>query len=172
MERNKRIISEQEAFNKLSARCASAEYCIADMMRKMERWILSDSKIENAEAVADMERADAESKSRVISRLVKERYIDEARYAHAFVRDKFRYNRWGATRISQELRRKHIDAKIIEDALTEIEETDNLDTLRELIAKKRPSVKGKSDYEINCKLIRFALGRGFSMDDISKVIDD
>ena len=97
---------------------------------------------------------------------------DEKRFAHAFVRDKFRYNRWGRVRISQELKMRHIDDNVIEDALEEIEEDDNLQTLREIIEKKRPSVKGKSEYEIRGKLIRFALGRGFSMSDAVKVIGD
>jgi len=54
--------------------------------------------------------------------------------------------------------------------LEEIDEKDNLETLREMIAKKRPSVKGRNDYEIKGKLIRFALGRGFQMDDIIQVV--
>lgn len=67
---------------------------------------------------------------------------------------------------------RKIDSSIIDDALTEIPEEDNLDTLRNLINNKRKSVKGKSDYEIRCKLIRFALGRGFQMDDILKIVGD
>ena len=43
-------------------------------------------------------------------------------------------------------------------------------TLRQILEKKRPSVKGKNEYEIRGKLIRFALGKGFAMDDIIKVV--
>jgi regulatory protein len=39
-----------------------------------------------------------------------------------------------------------------------------------LIAAKRRTVKADSDYELNCKLIRFAMGRGFDMDIIRKCI--
>jgi regulatory protein len=56
--------------------------------------------------------------------------------------------------------------------LEELKEEDCLDTLKEIIQKKRPTVKGKSEYEIKGKLIRFALGRGFVMEDILKVVGD
>lgn len=161
MEIKKYRYTEQEACIKLSALCASAEYCEYDLRRKMRNWLLCDNEDEN-EAV----------KNRVIARLRKDRFIDDERYARAFVRDKFRYNHWGVVRIKQELRLRKIDSNIIEDALTEIPKDDNLTMLRKLIATKKKSVKGKSEYDIRCKLIRFALGRGFQMDDIIKVVGD
>lgn len=153
MEKKKHKYSEQEAYIKLSALCAVAEYCKHDMRKKMRNWELPEG-----------------AEEKIITRLVEERFVDEKRFAHAFVRDKFRYNRWGRVRISQELKMRHIDENVIEDALEEIEEDDNLQTLREIIEKKRPLVKGKSEYEIRGKLIRFAIGRGFCMDDAIKVI--
>lgn len=153
MERKKHKYSEQEAYIKLSALCAMAEYCIQDMRKKMLNWELPEG-----------------AEERIIEKLIAEKFIDESRFAHAFVRDKFRYNHWGKVRITQELRLRHINSNDIEDALTEIEDDDNLNALREIIAKKRPSVKGKNEYEIRGKLIRFALGRGFSMDEAIKVV--
>lgn len=152
METKKHTYSEQEAYIKLSALCASAEYCEYDLRKKARNW---DTPLDS-----------------IISRLRQERFIDDSRYAHAFVRDKFRYNHWGRVRISQELKMRKISADIIEEALCEIPEEDNLDTLRRLIDTKRKSVKGKSEYEIRGKLIRFALGRGFQMDDIIKVVGE
>ena len=124
-------------------------------MMKLKRW-------EVAQEVAE----------KMVARLVKERFIDEERFARAFVRDKFRYNHWGRVKIELELRKKKIAQRHIEMGLEELQEEDNLNTLRELIQKKRPSVKGKNEYEIRGKLIRFALGRGFQMDDIVKVVGD
>lgn len=177
MERKIRRYSEQEAYIKLSALCAAAEYCVHDMRKKMKDWILSPSKPKRTKGDEGDEAEEDKSvsndcKDKVLRRLVEEKFIDEKRFAHAFVRDKFRYNKWGRVRISQELKMRHIDTNVIEDALTEIEDDDNLDTLRALIAKKRPTVKGKSEYEIRGKLIRFAIGRGFSMDEATKVIGD
>ena len=155
MEKQKKKYTEQEAYARLSALCAMGERCCHDVLKKMNNWELPEG-----------------AEDRIIEKLVKERFVDEGRFARAFVRDKFRYNRWGKIRIQQELRLRQIPQKHIDDALEEIESDDNLSTLKEIIRKKRPSVKGKSEYEIKAKLIRFAIGRGFSMDDITKVIGD
>jgi regulatory protein len=154
MERKKHIYTEQEAYEKLSALCAMSEQCCHDMQQKLKRW-------EVAEEVAE----------RIVAKLVKEKFIDEERYARAFVKDKFRYNHWGKVKIEHELKMRRIASRHIELGLEELKEEDNLETLRQIIEKKRPSVKGKNDYEIKGKLIRFALGRGFEMDDIMEVIE-
>lgn len=153
MQVTKKKLSKEEALTRLATLCASAEYCEYDLRKKMERWELPEG-----------------AEDAIIQQLVKERFLDEERYAKAFVRDKFRYNKWGRIRISMELKKKRISEHVIEDALEEIPSDDNLDTLKALIESKKKSVKGKSDYEIKCKLIRFALSRGFTMDDINKVI--
>lgn len=145
--------TESEIFLRLSTLCAAAEYCRADMRRKMLLWDVPE-----------------DVQQRILKRLVDERFIDENRYAHAFVRDKFRYNKWGHTRIERELRAKGIGVDAIAEAMEEIGEDESLATLRALISSKRRSVKGRTDYEIRMKLIRFALGRGFDMDDVCKVL--
>lgn len=153
MEKKKKKLSESEAFNKLSALCATAEYCRADMMKKMQNWELPYGCEDN-----------------IISRLIKERYIDESRYAKAFTRDKFRYNGWGMMRIERELRIKGIDNALIEEAKSEIDETENDEMLRRLIEGKRRTVKGKSEYDIKTKLMRYAVSKGFTMESIYRII--
>lgn len=148
-----RIYTTEEAYQKGAALCAMSEQCCDDMLRRLNRWAIPRDK---AEAV--------------VARLVKERFIDEERYARAFVRDKFRYNHWGRVKIELELKRRHIAPAHIEAGLEELKEEDSLEALREIIRKKRPMVKGRNEYEIRGKLIRFALGRGFQMDDIVKVV--
>lgn len=154
MEKKKHTYTEQEAYQKLSALCALGELCQWDVERKMKRWEVEE-----------------EVRKRVVQKLVKERFIDEERFAKAFVRDKFRYNHWGSVRIRQELRMRGISERNIEEALKEMGEQDEvLETLRTMVERKRPSVKGKNEYEIRGKLIRFALGRGFQMEDVVKVV--
>lgn len=155
MEKKKHQYTEKEAYLKLSSLCARGEHCCYDMKKKMINWDMPEG-----------------SEEKVIFQLVKEKFIDEERFAKAFVRDKFLYNRWGKVRIIKELKMRKIAEKHIEIGLEEIEENDQIETLKEIIRKKRPSVKGKNEYEIKGKLIRFALGRGFEMDDIVKVVDN
>lgn len=150
----KKPMTAETAFLRLSGKCALAELCTHDAKRLMTRWEL-----------------EPQLQAEVIARLIKEKFIDEDRYAHAFVRDKFRYNHWGASRIRMELLRREIDGSTVEDALAEISEDDNLSELRRLIEQKRKSVRAESDYELRGKLIRFAMSRGFSYGDISKVLD-
>lgn len=150
-----RICTEQEAYQRLSALCAMGERCSHDVQEKLKRM-----------------GVDEDAAERIVARLVKEGFIDEERYAQAFANDKFRHNHWGRVKIQRELQLRHIPQRHIDQALRAFDEADNLQTLREILQKKRPSVKGKTHYEVKCKLLRFALGRGFPMDDITKVLGD
>ena len=150
----KKEITEQEAYLQLAALCAQAEHCEQEMRDKMKRWEIDT-------AVQD----------RVLQRLIEERYIDNERYARAFVKDKIRYNKWGRRKVQQALWMKRIDQDIQQRVLDEIEEKEYLDVLRPLLKQKRKSIKADSDYELNQKLVRFALSRGFTFDIIRQCID-
>ena len=150
----KKEMTEQEAYLQLAALCAQAEHCQQEIRDKMRRWEL-DETVQN----------------RILARLVKERYIDDERYARAFVKDKIRHNKWGRRKVQQALWQKHIDSDVQQRVLDEIDEKEYLDVLRPLLKQKRKSIKAASDYEQNQKLVRFALGRGFSFDIIRQCLD-
>ena len=146
--------TEQEAYLTLAALCAQAEHCQWEMLEKMRRWEVPE-----------------EAQARVMQRLVKERYVDDERYARAFVKDKIRYNKWGRRKVDQALWQKHIDEDIRKRVLDEVDDEEYLSVLRPLLKQKRKSTKANNDYELNQKLMRFALGRGFTFDIISQCID-
>ena len=146
--------SEKEAYQTLAALCAQAEHCQWEMLEKMRRWEVPE-----------------EAQARVMQRLVKERYVDDERYAQAFVKDKIRYNKWGRRKVDQALWQKHIDEDIRKRVLNEVDDEEYLSVLRPLLKQKRKSTKANSDYELNQKLMRFALGRGFTFDIIRQCID-
>ena len=150
----KKDMTEQEAYLQLAALCAQAEHCQQEMRDKMRRWEL-DETVQN----------------RIIDRLIKERYIDDERYARAFVKDKIRYNKWGRRKVQQGLWQKRIDADIQQRVLDEIDEKEYLDVLRPLFKQKRKSIRAANDYELNQKLARFALSRGFTFDLIRQCLD-
>jgi regulatory protein len=150
----KKAITEQEAYLQLAALCAQAEHCQQEMRDKMRRWELDET-----------------AQNRIVARLVKERYIDDERYARAFVKDKIRYNKWGRRKVQQALWLKHIDSEIQQRVLDEIDEKEYLDVLRPLLKQKRKSIRAMSDYELRQKLVRFALGRGFGFDIIRQCLD-
>ena len=146
--------TEQEAFLTLATLCAQAEHCQWEMTEKMRRWELSE-----------------EAQARIMERLTKERYVDDERFARAFIKDKVRYNKWGRRKVEQALWQKHIAEDIRQQTLDEVSNEEYLDVLKPLIKQKRKTIKAKNDYEINQKLMRFALSRGFTFDIIRQCID-
>lgn len=146
--------TEQEAYLQLAAVCAQAEHCPQEMRDKMTRWGVAP-----------------EAQERVVARLVKERYIDEERYARAFVKDKIRYQKWGRRKVQQGLWQKRIPDEIQQQVLSEMDDEAYLSILRPLLKQKRKTTKAQSDYELNQKLVRFALGRGFTFDIIRQCLD-
>lgn len=146
--------TEQDAYLTLAALCAQAEHCQYEMVEKMRRWELDD-----------------EAQARVMQRLVSERYVDDERYARAFVKDKVRYNKWGRRKVEQALWQKHIDEDIRQQVLDEVDDDEYLSVLKPLLQQKRHSTKAANDYELNQKLVRFAVSRGFTYDIIRQCLD-
>ena len=62
-------------------------------------------------------------------------------------------------------------AEIRKRVLDEVDDEEYLGVLRPLLKQKRKSTKANSDYELNQKLMRFAMGRGFTFDIIRQCID-
>ncbi|MCR4808684.1 MAG: RecX family transcriptional regulator [Prevotella sp.] len=150
----KKPMTAQQAFTKLSALCARSEHCQQDMLEKMRQW-----------------GVDTEAQAEVMQRLVSERYVDDSRFAHAFVTDKVRYNKWGRRKVEQALWAKRIDKDIATEALDAVSDEEYLSVLRPLLKQKRKSTKAQSEYEMTMKLIKYALSRGFTMDIIKQCID-
>jgi regulatory protein len=146
--------TENDAYLTLAALCAQAEHCQWEMLEKMRRWEVPE-----------------DAQARVMQRLISERYVDDERYAQAFVKDKIRYNKWGRRKVEQALWQKRIDEDIRKRVLDEVDDDEYLSVLRPLLKQKRKSIKAQNDYELNQKLMRFALGRGFTFDIIRQCIE-
>jgi regulatory protein len=147
-------MTAEQAFLRLSALCAQAEHCQEEMLQKMRQWGM-----------------DEEAQASVMARLVNERYVDDERYCRAFVSDKIKYNKWGRRKIEQALWLKHIDEETSRRVLDEIDDGDYVAILRPLWQQKQQSVRAASDYELRMKMMKWALGRGFSMDVIRQCMD-
>ena len=146
-------LSREKALAKLAALCARAEYCTGDMEDKMRRWGLSGDDIKEN-----------------ISYLVANKYVDNARYCQAFVNDKIAYNHWGRRKIEQALWMKRVPESVSAPILDAVPEEDYINVLKPLIASKSATVKAESDDERQMKLMKFALGRGFSIDEIKQCL--
>ena len=146
-------IKYEQALHRLAAYCSRSERCVQDIRRKMTEWGLSE--VEQKKAIQYLQH---------------EKFLDENRYCRAFIHDKSQYNRWGAHKIRYELKKKQIPDTLIREAVSEIDTDVYREQLCQLLANKRKTVKGSNEYEINQKLIRFAAGKGFSLDDIERAL--
>ena len=146
-------MTEQEAYLRLAALCAQAEHCEYEMQEKMRRWEIAD-----------------DAQARVMQRLITERYVDDERFARAFANDKVKYNKWGRRKVEQAMWLKHIAEDIRQRVLDSIDDEEYIAILRPLLQQKRRSVKAHNDYELRQTLIKFAIGRGFTMDIIKQCI--
>lgn len=141
--------------SKLTALCSRSEHCCHDIKEKLRRWEIDET-----------------TSQKVIDYLKKEKYIDDSRYARFFVNDKVKFNKWGRRKVEQALRMKGIAEEDYEEALSSVEDADYESVLQPLLKSKMKSVKAKNDYEFRMKLIRFALGRGFSYEQITRSLDN
>lgn len=141
--------TQEELKYKAEVYCSAAERCPSEVEKKLIQWGGNSDQLEA-----------------IMLHLFKERYLDTARFCRAFVRDKYRFNQWGKMKISQSLRMKQLPSEDIEAGIAEIDEEEYHDILANLLKQKSRSIKGGTPYERNAKLIRFAAGRGFLMDEI------
>ncbi len=139
---------------RLEELCARAEHCQSEMRDKLRTWGIPSG--------------DAE---KVIASLRQHKFVDDTRYARAYVHDKFSYQKWGRRKIAQGLMTKRISRDEISDALAEIDQEEYIETLTSLLkAKLRTDPSLLDTYEGRARLYRFALQRGFESQFISSVL--
>ena len=144
----------EDFFLKASYYCSLSEHCIQKVREKLVQW-----------------EAPKELIQPIIDKLVEEDYINEERFARAFVKDKFRFNHWGRIKITTHLRVLSISSDIIAKAIGEIDEDEYVEILDETVEKKRKTIKKGTDYEIRAKLLRHALSRGFEYEIIASKLN-
>ena len=144
--------------DKAMAQCSKREFCIEEVRNKLSLWGLNN-----------------EDTDKVLKTLVKEKFIDESRYSAAFVRDKFKYNKWGRVKIAAHLRSKKIPDETISEALKSIDNDQYVKFLTGLLEGHRRTVKAKNKYDLKSKLLHYGLSKGFESNllyDILNELDD
>lgn len=145
MKRSSKTISPQNALTRLEELCARSEQCSFDLRQKLVKW--------------GVERRHHDE---IIGALEKAMFVDDARFARAYVRDKYRFNRWGRMKIIRGLMAKRISRVDIDSSLDEIDVKEYaLNCYRLLKAKLRTIPAECVRYDAKQKLLRFGVGRGF-----------
>lgn len=145
--------SATQALAALQRLAARSEKSSGDAMRLMQRW-----------GVPETERRG------VLARLIKERFIDDRRYAEAYVREKSRLAGWGERKIAMQLRAKGISQEIVKQALGAIDGDSQRLRLEDKLRRKLKSIKAVNDYELRGKLLRYALSLGYDYDTSSDAV--
>ncbi|MDR2801894.1 MAG: RecX family transcriptional regulator [Prevotellaceae bacterium] len=142
-----KMLSVEQALSRLRQLCSRAEKCASDAQKKLHDWKIPANEI-----------------PAIIKKLQVQGFIDEARYAKAFVRDKSGLSHWGTVKIKQALQTKKIPAALITEALQEIDREKYENDLVQLLQRKEAALKAASPAECAARLLRFALSRGYEYD--------
>lgn len=143
-----------QALARLEELCARAEHCQSEMRDKLMQWGIPSS--------------DA---AKVMDSLRQHKFVDDARFARAYVHDKFAYQRWGRRKIAQGLMTKRISRDDIDAALSEIDAEEYAQALQQLLRTKlRVDPSLLDTYEGRTRLYRFALQRGFESSIVVNVL--
>ncbi len=137
-------LTPSQAMNRAAALCARSEQAPGDIREKQTKWGLS-----------------SQESSQILQQLIEQGFIDEARFAKAFVKDRFAFNGWGRIKIAYQLRLKGIAGNIIDEAMTILDNEQYRERLIELLHAKWRNVKDREPRAAWAAMMRFAASRGF-----------
>ncbi len=147
-------MTQKEALEKMAKFCAYQERCQSEVKHKLFGVGLSNEEIDN-----------------IICDLIEHRFLDEERFAKAFVRGKFNQKGWGRIKIQQHLNQKQISSFCQKKGMLEINENDYLTKLEEIILKKSNSLKTEDPFIRKSKTARYAISRGFESELVWEILD-
>ena len=147
-------MTPQQALARLQGQCSKAEYCTGQIRKRLERWEILP-----------------EQMGEIIAALVKDKFVDDFRFASAYVRDKARFAKWGRRKIAYNLKMLGIAANLVQEALDENGDLFSEEVLEELLRRKWNSLGEKDTVAVKReKVLRFGLGRGYGYDQILPII--
>lgn len=138
---------------RLEALCSRSEHCTWDIRRKLGGTSLTK-----------------EEQTRLVTHLEQEGFVDDARYAKAFVRDKSRLQGWGRVKIAAALRIKQLPDSLITEALRELNQEAQQTQMEKCLLQKAAQCQQDPPDKRRAKLLRFALGRGYTYAEVADFI--
>ncbi|MBV8388395.1 MAG: regulatory protein RecX [Mucilaginibacter sp.] len=148
-----RITDEKTALTKAEHYCAYQERSQQEVRDKLYEWGLHSAQVEN-----------------LIVQLIQTNFLNEARFANAYVQGKFNQKGWGKQKIKQGLKFKKVSDVLIKKALNSIDSDDYLSTLKQILQKKAALLGEKDPYKRKIKLHQYALSRGYENEIISDIL--
>ena len=152
---NEKNVMAEKAYSKMAQLCSRSEQCSADIRKKIIAYEIVDEIVEE-----------------IIQKLKRENFLDDERFARAYAKDKFKFNKWGKIKIKHFLRAKGISNSDIEKGLDEIDDNKYKDLLIKTMKEKARGVKNKNKFEKMGQIIRFAQNRGFEPELIHRYMNE
>lgn len=143
----------KKVLQRLEASCAKREYCRSEVMDK---------------ALKALE-GDRSAALEIVESLVRDKYVDDLRYASAYAREKASISGWGPVKIRFMLSGKGISKETADAALEEIDPERAGSRMDKVLAAKWKTLEG--DPQARLKLLKFALSRGYEYDDVRDAVD-
>lgn len=153
-EKDTGLMSKEAALGKATALCSQSEHCSSQIMEKLSLWNVS---VQDANDIMDY--------------LLKEKYIDNKRFARAYCHDKLCYNHWGRIKIRQMLRHLRLSDEEIAEGMEAIQDEAYLETLQNVLQAKDRTLREKDAFQRKAKLVRHLLSRGFEMEFVIDAVD-
>ena len=150
-----KITDPHLALMKMQSWCAYQERCQQDARNKLFELGLWPEAVEN-----------------IIVKLIEDNFLNEERFATAFARGKFTIKKWGRIKIKQELKQKRVGDYCLKKAMQQIDETEYMATLKNLIDSKRKLIKEKNPIKLNYKLMNYVLSKGYEKDLVFDILNN
>jgi regulatory protein len=151
---------------------APRAYDLTQMLQKTEAFCAYQERCSH-EVVEKLKRLGAQEGEviQILQVLYDNKFLDDARFAHAYAVGKLRIKNWGVNKIKQGLQLKRIPPDLIQAALHQMYDEENYFGVLQQIAERkwRELSKEKDPWTRKQKLYRFLASRGFSYDEFSEL---
>lgn len=148
-------LSPDQVLDKMAKYCAYQERCVKDVTEKLKTFELTQRE-----------------KDEILDYLIDNRFVNNTRFAQAFVKGKINQSGWGLNKIRFHLMQKGIDKEIIDEALQTYDEEAYRQRLIDVLKIKAKTVKAENDFERNRKLAAYAMQKGFEAHLVWEVIKE
>lgn len=140
----KKTYTVDEALKRMERYCSYQERCHKEVIQKLYSMYMIPEAIDH-----------------IVVKLMQDNFLNEERYAKAFVSGKFRIKKWGKQRLTRELKQKDIGKTLITMALQTITDEDYIEAFDALAEKKAETIRETNVLKKRKKLADYLLYRGW-----------
>lgn len=152
---DRKVYTQKQALEQLRKFCVYRERSQSEVIEKLHKMGFYGDEADN-----------------ILIQLIDEDFLNEQRFAEAFVSGKYKMKKWGRKLIVQKLKAKQVTEYCIRHAMKEIDEQEYLHNLKSLVEKKWKSLKGEHHLKRKEKTMRFAYNKGYETNLIIQAIEE